>query len=97
MVGSGRIFPAVSVSPDPSVFGLVMNLACSAFPPKISCSESLFVRAGSCVRFLWNFSFFQSLNENILAFHRKKCGELVSVEDNRVGNRISLKIWTTNN
>ena len=65
MVGSGRIFPAVSVSPDPSAVVPVMNLACFVFPPKTSCSESLFVRAGSCVRFLWNFSFFQSLNENI--------------------------------
>jgi hypothetical protein len=24
-------------------------------------------------------------------------GELVSVEDNRAGDRVSLKIWTTNN
>ena len=69
MVGSGRIFPAVSVSPDPSAVVPVMNLACFVFPPKTSCSESLFVRAGSCVRFLWNFSFFQSLNENNLSFH----------------------------
>ena len=34
---------------------------------------------------------------DLSAITEKNCGEVVSVEDNRAGNRISLKIWPTNN